>query len=193
MVIITHFERLLREWMHETGDAHSFNSSKEGVCVPIIRNQFAEWTDNFINNEIVDGVASTICGWNKGEVMESLRAYATGAQGSRTIEKWAVTLKRFYRMILNTIIVPILATHDTHGTLWFGLTRVGKSTASKTCGFAVSGFQIEKHARSDLRPSVVTTKKLDFLRHEPGTVFKPMVADDTIVSKWGSDDFKATL
>ena len=40
--------------------------------------------------------------------------------------------------------------------------------ASKTNGMAISGHQIEKHERFDLRPCVIICKKLDLLRLEPG-------------------------
>eukprot|EP00959_Pyramimonas_sp_CCMP1952_P300791 6292081-Pyramimonas_sp.AAC.1 len=77
--------------------------------------------------------------------------------------------------------------------MWIGKTRVGKSTASKTIGFAISAYQIDKHDRVDLRPSVVTTKEVDFLRLEPGTVFKPAIAGDTVLAKWAPDEIKAFL
>ena len=58
--------------------------------------------------------------------------------------------------------------------------------------FAVSGFNSKKDARNDLRPSIVTTKKLDFLRHEPGSKYKPMCADDAVLHTWGTDELKCT-
>lgn len=152
------------------------------------RNQFVEWTDEKINDE-----KSPIFGWQAAEVKESLRNYASGSVGARTLERWAVTLKRFHPFVFDHIVVPILKSHDVHGTMWIGKTRVGKSTASKTIGFAISAYQIDKNSRADLRPSVVTTKKIDFLRLEPETVFKPAIADDTVLTKWAPDEIKAFL
>ncbi|CAK0808270.1 unnamed protein product [Prorocentrum cordatum] len=152
------------------------------------RNQFVEWTDEQINNE-----SSPIFGWQAGEVKEPLRNYASGSVGAKTLGRWAVTLKRFHPFVFDHVVVPILKSHDVHGTMWIGKTRVGKSTASKTIGFAISAYQIDKHDRVDLRPSVVTTKKVDFFRLEPGTVFKPAIADDTVLTKWAPDEIKAFL
>ncbi|CAK0862483.1 unnamed protein product, partial [Prorocentrum cordatum] len=152
------------------------------------RNQFVEWTDEKINDE-----SSPIFGWQAGEVKESLRNYASGSVGAKTLERWAVTLKRFHPFVFDHVVVPILKSHDVHGAMWIGKTRVGKSTASKTIGFAISACQIDKHDRVDLRASVATTKKVDFLRLEPGTVFKPAIADDTVLTKWAPDEIKAFL
>ena len=152
------------------------------------KNQFVEWTDEMIHDE-----NSPIFGWMASDVKESLHNYASGAAGARTLERWAVTLKRFDPFLFDRIVVPILRNHDVHGTMWIGKTRVGKSTASKTIGFAISAYQIEKHRRADLRPSVITAKKIDFLRLEPGTMFKPAIADDTVLAKWDPDEIKAFL
>ncbi|CAK0882404.1 unnamed protein product [Prorocentrum cordatum] len=132
------------------------------------RNQFVEWTDEMIHDE-----SSPIFGWQASEVKESLRNYAAGSAGAKTLERWA--------------------SHDVHGTMWIGKTRVGKSTASKTIGFAISAYQVDKRDRADLRPSIATTKKIDFLRLEPGAVFKPAIADDTALAKWPPDEIKAFL
>ncbi|CAK0833000.1 unnamed protein product [Prorocentrum cordatum] len=122
------------------------------------RNQFAEWTDEQINDE-----KSPIFGWQASEVKESLRNYASGSVGARTLERWAITLKRFHPFVFDNIVVPILKSHDVHGTMWIGKTRVGKST------------------------------KIDFSRLEPGTVHKPAIADDTALTKWAPDEIIAFL
>ncbi|CAK0896829.1 unnamed protein product, partial [Prorocentrum cordatum] len=111
----------------------------------------------------------------------------------RTLERWAVTLKRIGPFLFDRIVAPILRGPDVHGTMWIGKTRVGKSTASKTIGFAISAYQIEKHCRADLRPIVIAAKKIGFLRLEPGTIIKPAIADDTALAKWGPDEIKAFL
>ncbi|CAK0895020.1 unnamed protein product [Prorocentrum cordatum] len=172
------------------------------------QNQFVEWTDDQIHLE-----SSPIFGWTPGDVkdqaakrtrgvervpfalgadlIESLRNYANGTVGARTLMSWCHTLRQFHPTILNNIIAPALRTHDVHSIMWVGKTRVGKSSASKTTCFAISAYQIDKHGRSDLKPSVVTSKRIDFFRLEPGSLFKPAIADDTVMSKWGTDDVKA--
>ncbi|CAK0791735.1 unnamed protein product, partial [Prorocentrum cordatum] len=152
------------------------------------KNQFVEWTDEMIHDE-----NSPMFGWMASDVKESLRNYAPGTVGARTLGRWAVTLKRFDPSLFDRIVVPILRSHDVHGTMWIGKTRVGKSTASKTIGFVISAYQIEKHRRADLRPSGIAAKKIDFLRLEPGAIIKPAIADDTALAKWGPDEIKAFL
>ena len=78
-------------------------------------NQFIEWTDEQVNDP-----ASPIYEWNKGDVKESLRAYAQGKTGAKTIEQWPVTLPRFHPEVFNNAIVHILETHDIHSTIWGG-------------------------------------------------------------------------
>ncbi|CAK0820171.1 unnamed protein product [Prorocentrum cordatum] len=152
------------------------------------RNQFARWTDEQINDE-----KSPMFGWQASAVKESFRNYASGPAGARTLERWAIALKRFHPFVFDNVVAPILKSHDVHRTMWIGKTRVGKSTASKTIGFAISACQIDKNNRTDLRPSVVATKKIDFLRLEPGTAYKPAIADDAVLTKWAPDEIKAFL
>lgn len=148
-------------------------------------NQFVEWTDEWVNLP-----GSKIFGWNKGEVKESLSNYAKGKAGAKTIDQWPATLRKLYPQILDLLVIPMLKTHDVHATLWIGKTRVGKSIAPKTFGFATAGFQIQKHQRSDLVPSVITCKRIDFLRLEPGSVFKPAIGDDILMHKMEPDEVK---
>ena len=114
---------------------------------------------------------------------ESLRNYAIGVAGARTLMSWCHTLRQFHPTILNNIIVPALRTHDVRAIMWVGKTRVGKSSASKATCLAISAYQIDKHGRSDLKPGVVTAKRIDFFRLEPGRIFKPAIADDAVMSK----------
>ncbi|CAK0843828.1 unnamed protein product, partial [Prorocentrum cordatum] len=141
------------------------------------RNQFVEWTDEQVNDE-------------KHRKSESLRNYASGPVGARTLERWAITLKRSHPFVFDNIVVPILKSHDVHGAMWIGKTRVGKCAAPKTIGFAISAYQVDKNNRTDLRPSVATTKKIDSLRLEPGTACKPAIADDAALTKWGGASFE---
>ncbi|CAK0865469.1 unnamed protein product [Prorocentrum cordatum] len=152
------------------------------------RNQFAEWTSGKINDE-----HSPIFGWQAAEVKESLRNCARGSVGAGALERWAVALKRIHPFALDNVAAPILKSHDVHGAMWIGKARVGKSTASKTIGFAISAYQIDKNGRADFRPSAATTKEIDFLRLEPGTAFKPAIADDAALTKWTPDETKAFL
>ncbi|CAK0791736.1 unnamed protein product, partial [Prorocentrum cordatum] len=148
------------------------------------KNQFVEWADEMAHDE-----NSPIFGWMASDVKESLCNYASGTVGARTLARWAVTLKRLDPFLFDRIVAPILRSHDVHGTAWIGKTRVGKSAASKTIGFAI--YQIEKHRRADLRPSAITAKKIDFLRLEPGAIIKPAIADDAALAKWDPDEIKA--
>jgi hypothetical protein len=117
-------------------------------------NQFVEWTDDQIHDE-----ASPIYGWHAGEVKESLSNYAKGKSGAKTIERWFLTLKDFEPEFLYKVVIPFLRTHHRHSIVWIGLTRIGKSSGSKTTCITVSAFQIDKHNRTDLIRSVVTGKK----------------------------------
>ncbi|CAK0868714.1 unnamed protein product [Prorocentrum cordatum] len=152
------------------------------------RNQFVEWTDEKINDE-----RSPTFGWQAADVKESLRKCASGSVGAMALEPLAATLERFHPLVFDNVVAPILKSHDVHGAMRIGKTRVGKSTASKTVGLAISACQIDECGRADLRPSVAATKKIDFLRLEPGTVFKPAIVDDTAPPKWASDAIKAFL
>ena len=148
------------------------------------RNQFNIWTDDFINDPV-----SKIYGWSKSDVKDSLRAYATGSSGARTIDRWPATLHKLHPLVLNAI-TPTLGTHDHHGYLHIGRSRVGKSTLSKSLGFAISGSQIKKSGRVHLTPSVMVANKLDFFRLEPGVKTKPAIADDIRLSKVPIEDLK---
>jgi hypothetical protein len=149
-------------------------------------NQFVEWTDEQVNDP-----NSPIYEWQEGRVKESLSNYAKGTVGAKTLTQWAVSMRKFHPHFLNRLIIPMCKTHDIHSVLWVGKSRAGKSTASKTMCFCISAYQIDHHARPDLSPSVVTARKIDFFRLEPGSKFKPAIADDIIMSKMGSDEAKA--
>ena len=150
------------------------------------QNQFVEWTENEIND-----TNSPIYGWSVGLVKESLRNYATGTVGAKTLQHWAISMKKFHPQFLDNVVIPMLRTHDRHSINWIGKTRVGKSTASKTTCFNISAYQIDKHGRVDLVPSIVTGKKVDFFRLEPGSIFKPAIMDDLILPKLAQDEYKA--
>jgi hypothetical protein len=115
-------------------------------------------------------------------VNESLRNYATGKTGVETLERWPVSLEKIYPQVLDTIVVPMMETHDIHAITWVGKNRVRKSTVSKTIAFNISAYQIVKNKRDDLKPSMVAGKKIDFFRHEPGSVYKPAIGDDVAIS-----------
>ncbi|CAK0829004.1 unnamed protein product, partial [Prorocentrum cordatum] len=97
------------------------------------------------------------------------------------------TLTRYEPFLFDRIAAPILNSHAPAGTMWIGKTTVGKSTASKTIGFVVSAYPIEKRRRADIRPSAVAAKNIDFLRLEPS------IADDNVLTKWDPDEIKAFL
>jgi len=148
-------------------------------------NQFQEWTDEHINDP-----ESPIYCWNKSEVKEALHNYAKGSSGARTLTKFPVSLKKLHPQVLNKIAVPMLSTHNVHGILWVGKSRVGKSTCSKSSGLAVSGHQIATGHREDLIPSILCANRFDFFRLEPGTIFKPAIGDDINLRKVPPEDLK---
>ena len=87
-----------------------------------VKNQFVEWTDEQIHDP-----DSPIYGWTSCEVKESLVNYAKASVGARTLDKWAVTLKKFHPYLFEQIVVPCLQTHRTHSTWWVGQSRTGDS------------------------------------------------------------------
>ena len=101
--------------------------------------------------------------------------------GAKTIDRWAVTLKQIHPLIFDETVVPQLRSHKIHSTLWVGRSRVGKSSITKTIGHTISAYEIGEAGRDDLTPSVITTKKLDFLRLVPGSIYKPAVMDDIVL------------
>ena len=70
---------------------------------------------------------------------------------------------------------------------------MGKSFGSKTVLFAQSQFEIEQAARTDLVPSIVTAKHLDFFKAEPITKFKPGVFDDGLLQRMDASFLKVFL
>ena len=80
-----------------------------------------------------------------------------------------------------------------HGITWIGKTRAGKSLGSKTILFAQPRFEIDAAERTDLVPSIVTAKHLDFFKAEPITKFKPGVFDDGLLQKMDASFLKAFL
>ncbi|CAK0807876.1 unnamed protein product, partial [Prorocentrum cordatum] len=76
------------------------------------RDQFAEWTDEQINDE-----RSPIFGWQAAEVKESLRNCASGSDGAKTLERWAVALKHSHLFVFDNVVIPILESHNVHGTM----------------------------------------------------------------------------
>ena len=54
----------------------------------------------------------------------------------------------------------------------------------------ISGFQIDKDGRSDLDPSMITTKRMDFLRCTPGSIYEPAIGDDVPTQNMQSDEVK---
>ena len=149
-------------------------------------NQFVEWTDEQVNDP-----RSPIFEWKPAEVKESLTNYAKGTVGAKTIEQWPLTLRLLYPEVLNAVVAPMIGTHNIHSILWVGKSRAGKSTLSKSLAMAVSALHLEAAGLSDEKPACLTAKRLDFFRLEPGSKFKPAIADDAPTVKWDTDDFKA--
>ena len=152
------------------------------------RNQFMEWAD-----EQVHMPGGKIEGWNEGKVREALNNYYRGRQNAKTLEYWPFTLRSFAPWFLHDVLVKMLPTMRQHGITWIGKTRAGKSLGSKTILFAQSRFEIDAAERTDLVPSIVTAKHLDFFKAEPITKFKPGVFDDGLLQKMDASFLKAFL
>ena len=152
------------------------------------RNQFMEWTDEQIHTP-----GGKLENWPESKVKEALSNYMKGRQNAKTLEFWPFTLKTFIPWFLNRVLTPMLPTMRQHAITWIGRTRTGKSLGSKTILFMQSKYEINEADRSDLVPSVVTAKHLDFFKAEPLTRFKPGVFDDGMLQRMDSSFLKAFL
>ncbi|CAE7737794.1 unnamed protein product [Symbiodinium sp. KB8] len=130
------------------------------------RNQFMEWTDEQIRTP-----GGRLENWPESKVKEALSNYMKGRQNAKTLEFWPFTLKTFIPWFLNRVLTPMLPTMRQHAITWIGRTRTGKSLGSKTILFMQSKYEINEADRSDLVPSVVTAKHLDFSKEEDATVW----------------------
>ena len=129
------------------------------------RNQFMEWTDEQIHTP-----GGKLEGWPEAKVKEALSNYMKGRQNAKTLEFWPFAFKTFAPWFLNPVLTPMLPTMRQHAITWIGRTRTGKSLGSKTVLFMQSKYEIKESDRSDLVPSVVTAKHLDFF--QSGTAHK---------------------
>ncbi|CAE7776876.1 unnamed protein product [Symbiodinium sp. CCMP2592] len=150
------------------------------------RNQFMEWTDEQINTP-----GSKIEGWSEGKVKEALHNHMRGRQNAKTIEHWPFTLKSFTPWFLDNVLSKMLPSMRQHAITWIGRTRAGKSLGSKTVLFTQSKYEIDLADRTDLVPSILTAKHLDFFKAEPLTRFKPGVFDDGMLQKMDASFLKA--
>ena len=119
------------------------------------QNQFMEWTDDQIHTP-----GGPLEGWPEGKVKEALQNYYRGRQNAKPLEYWPFTLRSFAPWFLDNVLVKMIPTMRQHAVTWIGKTRVGKSVGSKTMLFAQSRFEIAEAERTDLVPSIVTTKHL---------------------------------
>ena len=147
-----------------------------------------EWTDEQIRTP-----GGRLENWPESKVKEALSNYMKGRQNAKTLEFWPFTLKTFIPWFLNRVLTPMLPTMRQHAITWIGRTRTGKSLGSKTILFMQSKYEINEADRSDLVPSVVTAKHLDFSKAEPLTRFKPGVFDDGMLQRMDSSFLKAFL
>ena len=152
------------------------------------RNQFVEWTDEQIHMP-----GGKIKNWPEGKVKEALHNYMRGRQNAKTLEFRPFTLKSFMPWFLDLVLTKMIPTMRQRSITWLGRTRAGKSFGSKTALFMQSKFEIDDADRSDLIPSIVTAKNLDFFKAEPPTRFKPGVFDDGMLQKMDSSFLKAFL
>ena len=152
------------------------------------RNQFMEWTD-----EQVHTPGGKLEGWHEAKVKEALGNYMKGRQNARTLEYWPFTLKSFVGWFLDLVLAKMLPTTRQHSITWLGRTRTGKSLGSKTVLFAQARYEIDHDGRTDLTPSIVTAKHLDFFKAEPLTKYKPGVFADGMLQKMDASFLKAFL
>ncbi len=151
------------------------------------KNQFVEWTDEQINTP-----SSPVYNWTASEVKETLRNHAQAAANAKTIDRWPLNLKdNVHPQIVEKIVAPIVRDSHRFSTCIIGGTRTGKSSLSKTIGINLSAYNICTEHDWTWLPSVVTTKKIDFLRLEPGNKKKPAIGDDIFLSKLDPDELKA--
>ena len=143
------------------------------------RNQFMEWAD-----EQVHAPGGKLEGWPEGKVREALNNYYRGRQNAKTLEFWPLTLKSFVAWFLDDVLVKMLPTMRQHSITWIGRTRVGKSLGSKTVLFAQSRFEIEAANRTDLVPSIVTAKHLDFSRLSHSPSLSPVSSTMGFSRRW---------
>ena len=117
-------------------------------------NQFVEWTDEKVNTP-----GCPIFGWQAGEVKESLRNYALGKTGAKTLESFPVFLKYVQQDFLREVWLPMLADHEIHSVCLFGKSRPGKSTVTKLSSFTISQYHIDMADDNEKRTmSILTTK-----------------------------------
>ena len=116
-----------------------------------------------------------------------------GRPNARTLEYWLFTLKSFVGWFLDLVLAKMLPTTRQHSITWLGRTRTGKSLGSKTVLFAQARYDIDHDGRTDLTPSIVTAKHLDFFKAEPLTKYKPGVFADGMLQKMDASFLKAFL
>lgn len=149
-------------------------------------NQFMEWADTQVNDE-----NSAIFGWQESRVKEALGNYSRGRSNAKAIEFWPFTLRNFSAWFLNDILRGMLGNLNQFGLTWIGITRVGKSAGSKIVAMTQSRYEIEQDGLTDVVPSMVTAKHLDFFKAEPVTKWKPAVFDDGLLQAQNPDLLKA--
>ncbi|CAE6962830.1 unnamed protein product [Symbiodinium sp. CCMP2592] len=150
------------------------------------RNQFMEWTDKQINTR-----GGKIEAWSEGKVKEALHNHMRGKLNAKTIEHWPFTLKSFTPWFLDNVLSKMLLSLRQHAITWIGRTRTGKSLGSKTVLFTQSKYEIDLADSTDLVPSILTAKHVDFFKAEPLTRFKPGVFDDGMLQRMDASFLKA--
>ncbi|CAK0822912.1 unnamed protein product [Prorocentrum cordatum] len=151
------------------------------------RNQFMEWADAGVNRE-----GSKIFGWPASKVETALRNYQKGRTNAKPISRWSLTLKDFSGWFLNGVLRLMIGTLHTHGVMWVGKSRVGKSNGSKTPAWVHSAYSIQKKGTAD-EIAFLTVKHMDFFMGEPTTEILPGIFDDGLLQKVSADVLKAFL
>ncbi len=94
---------------------------------------------------------------------------------------------------MNVVLAGMLRTVFQHGIMWIGISRVGKSSGSKTVALAVSEYAINVDEQHDMAPSVISAKYIDFLKNQPIARYLPAIFDDGLLQKLSPDVIKAFL
>ena len=102
-------------------------------------------------------------------------------QNLKTLEFWSFTLKIFVPWFLDRLLAKIFPVMQQDSIIRIGRTRTGKFVESKIILFMKSKYEIDQVERTDLVPSIVMAKLLDFFKAELLIKFKAIIFDDGIL------------
>ena len=130
------------------------------------KNEFMEWTDDHVHDD-----NGPISGWPEAKVSIALNNYLKGRQNARALTYWVLTLKSFNGWFMNTVLVKMRGTLFNYGLMWIGKSRIGKSAGSKTIGFSLSKYSIDKGEQQDMYVPSFIAYISSFSRGNPSRSF----------------------